>query len=143
MQIRTYNPQDEDSLLALWTTCGLLRPRGDARTDIARKVAFQPDLMLVGEKNGQIVACIMAGYDGFRGWLNFMGVHPDYRQRGLGLQIVREAERCLQAMGCVQINIQVREGNPAGYAFWEKAGFNSSNRVKLLGMDKLFPVENA
>lgn len=136
MQIRTYQPQDETPLVHLWDRCGLLRPWSTPHKDIALKMAFQPDLLLVGEQQDQIVASVMAGYDGHRGWLNYLAVHPDFQHQGLGREIILEAERRLLALGCPKINVQIRESNEQVMAFYEKIGFANDH---VFGMGKRLP----
>lgn len=50
--------------------------------DIRRKLTVQPELFLVGEQDGAIVASAMAGYDGHRGWVNYLAVAEPHRRRG-------------------------------------------------------------
>jgi len=81
LAIRPFHPTDETALIALWHACGLTRPWNDPRKDIARKLTVQSDLFLVGELDGAIVATLMGGYDGHRGWINYLAVSPLHRRR--------------------------------------------------------------
>ncbi len=80
MQIRPFQPQDEETIVALWQRCHLVRPSNDPRKDIQRKRKVRPDLFLVGVLDGTIVASVMAGYEGHRGWLNYLAVNPDHQR---------------------------------------------------------------
>ena len=82
MEIRPFQRSDEAALIALWEECRLTRPWNDPRKDIARKLAVQPELFLVGTVNGEIVGSVMAGYEGHRGWVNYLAVAPRARRRG-------------------------------------------------------------
>src|SRR5208282_6685831 len=95
MQVRPFQPQDENDVVSLWRRCDLLRPWNDPHKDIRRKLAVRPDLFLVGVLEGRIRACVMAGYEGHRGWLNYLAVDPDLQRLGLARAIVTEAERLL------------------------------------------------
>ena len=70
MKIRAFKPEDESAVVALWDACELTRPWNDPHKDIARKLAVQPELFFVGEDEHEIVASVMAGYEGHRGWVN-------------------------------------------------------------------------
>ncbi len=83
-------------MIALWSRCGLLRPANDPRRDIARKLNVRPDLFLVGEEEGRLVAAGMAGYEGHRGWLNYLAVEPD---RGATASAARSWRRRSAASG--------------------------------------------
>src|SRR5579863_7669230 len=106
--IRPFQPADEQAVIQLWRDCGLVVPQNDPAKDIARKLQFQPELFLVGEQNGQIVATVMAGYEGHRGWINYLAVSPALRREGIARRIMDEAEERLRALGCAKINLQVR-----------------------------------
>lgn len=131
MQIRPYREADEDAVIRLWEHCELTRPWNDPRRDIARKRAVRPDLFLVGEVEGEVVATVMAGYEGHRGWINYLAVHPDHQRRGLGRAIMVEAERLLAAAGCPKINLQVRMSNQAVIAFYRSLGYAVDDVVSL------------
>lgn len=131
ISIRPYAPPDEAAVLAVWRGCGLVRPQNDPKKDIARKLQVQPELFLVAERDGQIVGTVMAGYEGHRGWINYLGVVPEYQRGGLGRQLMAEAETRLRAAGCPKINLQVRPDNRAAVAFYERLGFSVEGAISL------------
>jgi ribosomal protein S18 acetylase RimI-like enzyme len=123
MRIRPFRPDDEAAVVALWEHCGLVRPWNDPRRDIRRKLLVRPDLFLVGLVEDHIVASVMAGYDGHRGWLNYLAVDPAHQRRGHGRAMVAEAERRLRAAGCPKINLQVRTSNHRAVEFYRRLGY--------------------
>jgi ribosomal protein S18 acetylase RimI-like enzyme len=131
MDIRAYAPSDEADVVALWQRCGLTRPWNNPEKDIRRKLAVRPDLFLVGTLNGKIVASVMAGYDGHRGWINYLAVCPDHRKLGLGRRIMNRAESLLREVGCPKINLQIRSDNTEAMAFYKRLGFSMDEVVSL------------
>lgn len=131
MEIRSFQLADEPAVISLWRECDLVRTWNDPSKDIRRKLKVRPDLFLVGIVEGRIVATAMAGYDGHRGWLNYVGVSPEYRRGGLGRLIVTEAERLLRLKGCAKINLQVRTGNREAIEFYRRLGFSVDEVVSL------------
>ena len=123
MEIRSYQSTDELQVIALWDRCGLLRPWNDPHKDIQRKLAVDPTQFLIGVENDEIVASAMIGYDGHRGWIYYLAVSPDVQRRGLGRELMSEAERRLRALGCPKINLQVRSTNTAVIDFYRSVGF--------------------
>src|SRR5690606_20142741 len=95
-----FHPDDTAQVVALWERCNLVRPWNDPHEDITRKLQVQDDGFLVGVIAGEIVATAMAGYDGHRGWINYLAVSPDHQRRGIGRRIMDAAERILRARGC-------------------------------------------
>ena len=122
--LRPYHPADEASVIALWKRCGLVRPVNDPAKDIQRKRAVGGELFLVAEREGKLLGTVMAGYDGHRGWLNYVGVDPEARLKGLGRLLVEEAEARLRALGCPKVNLQVLSDNGEVKAFYQKLGYS-------------------
>ncbi|MBM3957421.1 MAG: GNAT family acetyltransferase [Gemmatimonadetes bacterium] len=131
MDILPFREADREEVIRLWERCGLVAPQNDPSEDIDMKLAFQPDLFLIGVAGGRVVASAMAGYEGHRGWVNYVGVAPEYRRKGYGRAMMEEAERRLVALGCVKVNLQVRAGNSEVAAFYEAAGYSVEERVSM------------
>ncbi|MGF0336102.1 GNAT family acetyltransferase [Ectopseudomonas toyotomiensis] len=131
MLIRPYQPADEAAVIDLWQRCDLTRPWNDPHKDIQRKLKVQPELFLVGEIDGQVVASAMAGYEGHRGWVNYLAVCPKQRQQGLARQLMAYIEEQLLAMGCPKLSLQVRDTNTAALAFYERLGYKVDASVSL------------
>lgn len=131
MELRPYAAADEAAVVDLWRRCELTRPWNDPRKDIQRKLTTQPELFLVGEVNGEIIATIMAGYDGHRGWVNYLAVAPEHRAKGYGRLLMRHVEERLAAIGCPKLNLQVRASNEAVLEFYRRLGYSVEERVSL------------
>ncbi len=130
--LRVFAPSDEGQVIALWQTCGLLRPWNDPLRDIARKLTVQPDMFLVAvDTAGSVVGSVMAGFDGHRGWFNYLAVAPECQRMAIGRGLVAEAERLLELCGCPKANLQVRVGNVEAIAFYEALGYAVEEVVSL------------
>jgi len=133
--LRVFTPADTESVVALWEACGLVRPWNDPRRDIARKLSVQPELFLVAEDTDDrahsVVGAGMAGFDGHRGWVNYLAVRPDLQGSGLGRAFMIEFERLLTALGCPKLNLQVRAGNEQVIGFYESLGYTDDHTVSL------------
>ena len=128
MILRTVTSDDLDGVLALWAVVfpeygDPGRPQRDPRASFERKVAFGDGLFWLAEHEGRVVGTIMAGYDGHRGWIYSVGVHPGARRHGVGRALLAEAERALAARGCPKVNLQVLSGNADALAFWRGLGY--------------------
>jgi ribosomal protein S18 acetylase RimI-like enzyme len=130
--IRPFAPGDMAGLDTLWRRCFPDDPpRNAAPVSVREKLRVEPGSVLVAEDDGAIVGSIMHGYDGHRGWLWGVAVAPSHRGRGLGAALVAAAEASLAARGCVKINLQVREGNAAVAAFYERLGYAIEPRISM------------
>lgn len=131
LTIRQFRSEDENEVIDLWAKCGLVKPQNDPRKDIARKSKVRSDLFQVGLLEGKIVATIMIGYEGHRGWINYLAVDPAAQRRGFGRRMMEEAERLLHAEGCPKINLQVRNSNAGVLAFYEAIGYAQDDVVSM------------
>jgi ribosomal protein S18 acetylase RimI-like enzyme len=122
-RIRAFVPADTDAVVALWQGCGLTRPWNDPLGDIARKATTQPELFLVGTLDERVVATAMVGYDGHRGWVNYLAVAPSCRLGGHARALMQEAERLLALRGCPKLNLQLRRTNTAAAGFYRALGY--------------------
>ena len=124
MEIRIFQESDRSDVIALWRRCELVRPQNDPDRDIDLKMSFQPELFLVGTSEGSIVGSVMAGYEGHRGWINYLAVDPSIQRSGIGAQLMSSAEKKLRKLGCVKINLQVRSSNEQVQNFYSSIGFS-------------------
>jgi ribosomal protein S18 acetylase RimI-like enzyme len=141
MQIRPYEPSDELAVVALWQECDLTRPWNDPRKDIARKLKVQPELFLVGAVNGQVIASAMAGYEGHRGWVNYLAVSQAHRGHGYGKKLMQRVEQLFLEAGCPKINLLVRATNSGIIEFYRRMGYAQDEAVSL--GKRLIPDEPA
>jgi ribosomal protein S18 acetylase RimI-like enzyme len=130
-EIRPFVPSDEFAVVELWKLCDLVRPWNDPHKDVARKLAVRPEWFLVGVWRNKIIASVMAGYDGHRGWLNYLAVDPEHQHQGFGRAIVQHAEMLLKESGCPKINLQVRSSNQGVAEFYRRLGYAIDDVVSL------------
>ncbi len=131
LEIRPYEERHRDAVVTLWHACGLVVPWNDPLKDIQRKLRVQRDLFLVGTVHGRTVATVMAGYEGHRGWVNYLAVAEECRRQGFGRRMMNAAEGRLRAMGCPKINLQVRKSNLAAVDFYRSLGFVEDESVSM------------
>lgn len=131
MKVRQYLPDDEKAVIELWRKCDLIKPWNNPKRDIERKLKVDPELFLVGLVDNQIVATVIGGYEGHRGWVYYLAVDPTYQRRGLGRQIMGVVEKKILAMGCPKINLQVRANNAAAVRFYENIGYKTEDIINM------------
>jgi ribosomal protein S18 acetylase RimI-like enzyme len=129
--IRPFQTEDEASVVSLWQLCELTVPWNNPYKDIARKLKVQPELFLVGMLDSLLIATVMGGYDGHRGWINYLAVHPDFQGQGYAQQVMENVESEFRKRGCPKINLQIRSGNARVMAFYQKLGFTDDQALSM------------
>jgi ribosomal protein S18 acetylase RimI-like enzyme len=126
------NSAHRDQVVRLWELVfGYEAPHNAPALVIDKKLSAADDLFFVALTDGAVVGTVMAGYDGHRGWIYSMAVHPDHRGRGTGSRLLSFAERRLALRGCMKINLQIMEGNEKVRAFYEAHGYSVEERVSM------------
>lgn len=133
MEIREFRIADYEDVIALWGRAGLLASRSDKRGEIAKKLDRDADLFLVGIDAGAIVAGVIGGYDGRRGWIHHLAVEPALHAGGFGTLQLEELEARLRAKGCIKVNLLIEPVNSGVKDFYERRGYAAD---ELIFMEK-------
>jgi ribosomal protein S18 acetylase RimI-like enzyme len=140
LEIRKFRMPDQSAVARLWQNAFPDDPYwNDPQDIIRRKFERHDDLFLVGLIKNKIVSVVLAGYDGFRGWVYHLAVDRKYRQQGIGLRMMKKVEESLLKMGCVKINLQVRSSNQDVIEFYKSIGYEIEDHIsmgKLLSKNK-------
>ena len=123
----------------------MVAPQNNPVTDIQRKLDDSPELFLVGTIDSELIATVMAGYEGHRGWINYLAVAPHLQKHGYGRELMAHVEDLLRKKGCPKINLLVRSTNKSVISFYQRLGFCCDEVVcmgKRLTSDKPFSNEN-
>lgn len=132
LAIGPYADEDREAVVDLWRDVFAGDPPWNDPMDVIdRKLEVQPELFLVGKVGGRLVATIVAGYDGTRGWVHHLAVSPDMRRRGHAGRLMDAVEVRLTAVGCPKLNLQVRGSNAAVIGFYEQRGYSVEDVVSL------------
>ena len=130
-EIVRYNVKHQREVIDLWEKCGLIIPQNDPIEDIQKKLSFQPELFYIALLDGQLIGSAMVGYEGHRGWLNYLAVLPSFQKRGYGKKLVNRAIVELRKIGCLKLNLQVRKSNTQVVGFYKHIGFEEEDRISL------------
>ncbi len=131
LSIRPFRPEDRAHVRELWRSAGLIRPWNNPDADIDRKLKVDPELFLVAVWKENLVGTVMGGYDGHRGWVNYLATDPEYRNLGIASKLMESLEGKLLERGCPKINLQIREENQEVRAFYEKLGYSVDAAISM------------
>jgi ribosomal protein S18 acetylase RimI-like enzyme len=138
MHIREFHyPEDYFSVWELWQNAGAginLR-HSDSLDEIRKKLQRDPDLFLLAEEDGKLVATVMGGFDGRRGMVYHLAVADGYRKRGIGEALMVEVEQRLKEKGCIRCYLLITIENETAMHFYEQRGWTHMENVKIYGKD--------
>jgi ribosomal protein S18 acetylase RimI-like enzyme len=129
LSIRACQPQDIGGVLELWRQADATPGVTDTADDLRRAVADSPAHVLVVEARGRIVGSVIGMFDGWRGNLYRLAVHPAHRRQGVARALVAEAETRLTRRGVKRITALVEKDHPWAMYFWEAVGYRVGERI--------------
>jgi len=129
LTIKPIEDGDIAEVIALWQRCGSTRAWNDPAGDIALARKETNATVLLGRNDSALVASVLVGHDGHRGWLYYVTVDPDHRFKGYGRVIMTAAENWLRARGIEKLQLMVRGDNAKVRAFYESLGYYDQERV--------------
>lgn len=129
MKVARLVDTDIQAVVQLWLRCGLVRPWNDPEADIRLARAGTNADVLVGREGRTIVASVLVGHDGHRGWVYYVSVDPDHQRQDFGRGIMSAAEDWLRERGIEKMQLMVRSDNTKVQAFYESLGYGEQKRV--------------
>jgi len=81
--------------------------------------------ILAGRIEGRLVATVMVGADGHRGWVYYLGVATHALRRGHGAAMMRAAEQWIVDHGMPKLQLMVRADNAGAIGFYEAIGYKT------------------
>jgi ribosomal protein S18 acetylase RimI-like enzyme len=129
LAIAPIDDADVADVVALWQTSGLTRPWNDPAADIALARKGSNAAVLIGREGGAIVATVLVGHDGHRGWVYYLAVDPGHRGKGHGRVMMDAAERWLRERGIEKLQLLVRPDNKGVKTFYQSLGYSEQERI--------------
>lgn len=129
LSITSIEDTDIAEVITLWERCDSTRPWNDPGGDIARARKGDNSTVLLGRIDGAMVASVMVGHDGHRGWVYYVATDPDHRHKGFGRAMMTAAEDWLRAKGVEKLMLMVRPENTQVQAYYESLGFGEQKRI--------------
>jgi ribosomal protein S18 acetylase RimI-like enzyme len=129
LSVTSIEDHDIPEVISLWQRCGLTRPWNDPAADIAMARREANSTVLLGREKGTLLASVLVGHDGHRGWVYYVAVDPNHRLRSYGRNIMSAAEHWLRARGIEKLQLMIRADNDKVRAFYRSLDFLEQERV--------------
>jgi ribosomal protein S18 acetylase RimI-like enzyme len=96
----------------------------DRAGDLKRLIAETPSALFVAEaEDGSMIGALIAAWDGWRGNMYRLAVHPAHRRQGIGRRLLDAGERHLRELGTRRVTALVAHDDAVAAAFWDGAGY--------------------
>lgn len=134
--IREFAIEDYEKVYALWqqvfpdTT-----DESYARETIRVFLQRNSGLSFVAEIAGEIVGCVLTGYDGRRAYLYHLAVAEKYRRLGIGRRLLEKTERAVGEMGVAKIHLTVFKKNLSAKNFYTGLGYRRRRELDFFSKE--------
>jgi ribosomal protein S18 acetylase RimI-like enzyme len=133
LQIRYASEADFPSILALWVTAEAEETVTDDEEALRDLLRHAPQSLLIAELDDWVVGTLIVGWDGWRGSFYRLAVHPDWRRRAIGRQLVARGESQLDRRGARRIALFAVGSDPRAVPFWKAMGYEAQpDRQRLV-----------
>ena len=129
LTIREIDDADVGQVVELWGAAGVSRPWNNPYTDIAFARQSSQSVVLVGVIDQRILATVMVGEDGHRGWVYYLATHPEVQRQGIARLMMSAAEGWLKARGIWKMQLLIRADNSVAKGFYERLGYQNTQAV--------------
>ncbi len=131
ISFRQYRRSDRKNVLELWKICKLTQPWEDPQKEIDQRIKTNPDLFLLCLNDNNIIATVMGRCDENRGWIEYLAVHPSFRRKEIGRQLVKIIEDRLSKKGCNKIELLLQQENQEATDFFQMVGYHIINMTYM------------
>ncbi len=128
-EIIEFEEKYRKDVIHLWKICDLTRPWNDPDKDIDRKLTDHTGKLFLLKKHNKVLGSIMVGYDGHRGSVYYLSVHPDFQKKNLGRMLMKHSENYLLTLECPKLNLMVRTSNLPVIEFYERLEYQKDEVV--------------
>ena len=124
MEISLMTINNYAEVYSLWEACGISLGESDTKEEIDKFLRFNPTTCFIGKENGKIIANVLGGFDGRRGLVHHLCIHPDFRKNGYGSEIMTQLENAFRNLGVIKITFWVLESNKKVIKFYNQLGYD-------------------
>lgn len=136
MLVKNMNMKNFNSIHNLWKEAGLSVPEIQKEKEEAELILkLNPFASFEAYNRDKLVGAILGIFNGRRGWIYHLAVHPLFQKKGIGSLLLQNAEKALEKMGAKRILLWVRKDNLKVMNFYQKHGYSSIDDAIVLGKD--------
>lgn len=134
IEIKQMKSSDFPEILSLWKKAGLsISDPEQELIDMKITLNLNPTSCLILVKNKKIIGAVLGAFNGRRGWVYHLAIHPDFQQKGYGSMLLAKVEKEFKKKGAYRIHLGVAYTNLKVFPFYQKYGYSVVNDALWLG----------
>jgi len=129
MDFRTATPDDAEPIVTFWHESGASMGPTDQIEHVRRVVTNPAAVLILAMAEDEIVGTLLGAFDGWRGNMYRLVVHPSHRRQGVGRRLVRHVERVFAGWGVRRITVLIEVDRPWALEFWTAVGYPRDEHI--------------
>ncbi len=138
MHISKFVPEMYDDVYRLWKKVDLTLGSSDTKEETVRMLKRNPELFLVGIENNKIIAVVIGGFDGRRGYVHHLAVDPEYQGKGYGKKMMEEITKKFTEMKVHKVHLFIEKRNSSVVEFYKKLGWYMRDDLLMMSYEPNF-----
>ncbi|MHA1472306.1 MAG: GNAT family N-acetyltransferase [Promethearchaeota archaeon] len=134
MKIEKFKIEYYDEVVKLWIKTGIEVGASDTIEEVSRVFNRNPDLFLIGKEEEKIVAVVIGAFDGRRGYVHHLAVHPDYQKIGLGKTMMDALTEQFRAKNIHKVHLFIQKSNKSVLEFYNNLGWGVREDIIMMSI---------
>ena len=131
LMIRPFDEGDRVALISLWDRTGMGPGLPAVNGHIDAALNQNNSALLIGAGPAGLIASIVAGHIGHRGWIYCLAVEPAQQQEGHGATMLAAAEAWLKQRAVGDVHLMIRPDNAIVQQFYDKQGWHTLPNIVM------------
>jgi len=132
MKIEKFTIDSYNQVQDLWRKAGISVGSSDSKEELEIMLKRNPNLFLVGKRNKKIIAVVMGGFDGRRGYVHHLAIDPDFKKKGYGRMMMDNIHKIFLHMGVHKVHLFIEKDNKEVVCFYESLGWEKRDDLIIM-----------
>jgi ribosomal protein S18 acetylase RimI-like enzyme len=134
MEVENFNIEYYNEVIDLWKKTGISVGSSDKVEEIKIMLNKNPSLFLIGKINDNVIAVVMGGFDGRRGYVHHLAVDPNYQKKGYGKILMDRLMEKFRQMGVHKLHLFIEKYNKEIINFYLKLGWQIRDDLIMMSI---------
>ncbi|HEC36817.1 hypothetical protein LCGC14_0584590 [marine sediment metagenome] len=132
MKIEKFSIDSYNQVHKLWRKAGISVGSSDSKEELEKMLKRNPNLFLIGKRNDKIIAVVMGGFDGRRGYVHHLAIDSDYQKKGYGRMMMDKIHNIFLQMGVHKVHLFIEKTNTEVVSFYESLGWEKRDDLIIM-----------
>lgn len=132
MKIEKFSIDSYNQVHKLWRKAGISVGSSDSKEELEKMLKRNPNLFLIGKRNDKIIAVVMGGFDGRRGYVHHLAIDSDYQKKGYGRMMMDKIHNIFLQMGVHKVHLFIEKTNIEVVSFYESMGWEKRDDLIIM-----------